>query len=180
MHGFSTRVIVAAGISLMGLTYRPAVADEQLLPLAASGDWIAAAHADSATDPPDVCVAATTDASPVFILRASTDDIEVRFADDSWSLPAAVKGALAVDVGTYHAALDISYNTSSMVMAVITPEQLQAMVAAMDKAGSMTVTAGKAAPITISLNGSNKATTAFLTCAGIRAPGEGGGANPFQ
>jgi len=70
-----------------------------------------------------------------------------------------------IDVGAYHAALDISANTNNMVAAVITPEQLQSMLAAMDKATSMTGTTGKAASTRVPLNGSNRVITAFLTCA---------------
>ena len=67
-----------------------------------------------------------------------------------------------------------------MVAAIISKKTLQSMIAVMDKAASMTVTPGKGAPVVISLNGSNKVTTAFLTCAGIRAKGEGAGADPFK
>jgi hypothetical protein len=151
-----------------------------MIPLAESGDWIAMEHATSITAAPDLCLAMTTDGARAFAFRAGMQDIEIRYSDDSWSLPAGVAGTLAIAVGSYRAALDISDNTSSMVTAVITQDQLQSMISAMDKASSMSVTAGNAAPVTVSLNGSNTATTALLTCAGITAPGEGGGANPFQ
>jgi hypothetical protein len=172
---FATCAIVAAA-----LPNRSGRADEQMIPLAASGDWVAVEHATSITAAPDLCLAMTIDGAKTFALRASTDDIEVRYADQSWSLPAGVSGTLIIEVGSYSATLDISDNTSSMVMATVTPDQLQVLVSAMDKASSMTITAGNASPTTVSLNGSNTATTAFLTCAGITAPGEGGGGNPFQ
>ncbi|MGB8277355.1 MAG: hypothetical protein WCF20_05405 [Methylovirgula sp.] len=151
-----------------------------MIPLAASGNWFAMAHSASVTSPPDTCLAATAASGRMLAFRASTSDIEVRFSDNSWSLPADVAGTLVVDVGAYHVALDISANTNNVVAAVVTPEQLQSMIAAMGKAKSMTVTAGKAAPATMSLSASKTVTTAFLTCAGISAPGEGGGANPFK
>ncbi len=178
---YSTRVlVVAAAIGFLCLTFDRAVADEQLLPLAESGDWIAMEHTDSITSAPDVCFAATSASGRVFAVRAAESDLEVRFSDDSWSLPAGVTGTLAIAVGSYHAAFDISDNTNKMVTAEITLPQLQSLIAAMDKASSMTVTPGKSSPVAVSLNGSNTATTAFLTCAGLTAPGEGGGANPFQ
>ena len=55
------------------------------------------------------------------------------------------------------------------------------LVAAMDKAGSMTVTVGKAGPVTVSLNGSTVVVRAFETCAGIPANTSAPkGANPFN
>jgi len=180
MQKFTQAFAVAAAIGFVCIVSGRAVADEQLLPLSESGDWIAMEHTSSITSAPDVCFAATTASGKAFAIRASETDIEVRFSDDSWSLPAGVTGTLAVAVGSYQAAFDISDNTNDMVIAEVTLPQLQSLIAAMDKAGSMTVTPGKSASIAVSLNGSNTATTAFLTCAGFTAPGEGGGANPFQ
>ncbi len=180
MRHFTKGLTVASGVTLIFLTFRPANADEHMIPLAASGDWVALEHSDSITDPPDLCIAFTGVSGQSFGLRASTDDIEVRFSNDSWSLPSGVNGSLVLNVGSYSATLAISDNTNDMVMATITQDQLQSLVSAMDKADSMTVTAGKGPATAVSLNGSNTATTAFLTCAGINAPGEGGGGNPFQ
>jgi hypothetical protein len=170
-----------AACALAALPCPRARADEQMLPLAASGDWVAVEHSDSETSAPDVCLAMTVPGSGKGLaFRAATSDIEVRLNDESWSLPAQVTGSLVFDVGTYHAVIDITDNTNTMVAAVITSDQLLALIAAMNKAESMTVSAGKAEPTLVSLSGSKTVTTAFLTCAGIRAPGEGGGTNPFQ
>jgi fructose-specific component phosphotransferase system IIB-like protein len=67
-----------------------------------------------------------------------------------------------------------------MVAATVSDAQLLSVVADMNKAGSMSVIAGSAAPIDVSLNGSNTVLTAFLTCANIQAPNLGGGTNPFS
>ncbi|MGH7069145.1 MAG: hypothetical protein ACREFO_03910 [Acetobacteraceae bacterium] len=163
----------AMAIGIAWLIPGRAIADGQVLPLVASGDWAAVEHLPSFNSTPDMCVARTATSGQVFGLRATETDIEVRFSDQSWSLPADVSGSLVLDVGTIKLSLDISDNTNSMVIAEITVTQLQYVISAMDNAGSMTITPGKAAPITVSLNGSNTATTAFLTCAGITAPREG-------
>jgi hypothetical protein len=180
MKRFALVALATCGLGFAALINAAARADERMIPLALSGDWSAVEHHNSMSEPPDFCFAFTSASGQMFGVRASMNDIEVRFSDDSWSLPPDISGTLVVDVGAYNAALDITGNTNDMVIAVVAKDQLQSLIAAMDKADSMTVSAGKAPPTTISLNGSNTATTAFLTCAGITAPGEGGGGNPFQ
>jgi hypothetical protein len=59
------RIISAAGalgwVLSSLLLISPAVADEQMTPLASQGNWIAMSHSASITDPPDVCFAASVD-----------------------------------------------------------------------------------------------------------------------
>jgi hypothetical protein len=180
-------VIIAATCAfmlLMGPIFS-AGADEQMEPLTESGDWMAAQHTASMTSAPDVCIAATTAVSGgsgstvAFALRWSQDDIEIRYEDSGWSLPANEIGQITIEVGSYQNSMPaITYNNDT-VAAILTRDQLEALISAMNKASSMSVIVGKDSPTQVSLNGSNNATTAFLTCAGITAPGEGGGGNPF-
>jgi hypothetical protein len=155
----------------------PAAADEQMTPLAVSGAWMAVAHSDTITDPPDVCLA--IEPSAKFAIRADDTDVEFRLGNDSWSLPAGVTGTLELDVNGHKYAIDISGNTSTMVDAPVADGQLLKIVTDMNTANSMTVIAGTASPVQVSLNGSTTVLTAFLTCAGIQAPNKSG-ANPFQ
>lgn len=170
-------VLVAAVMATLCLP-AAALADEQLTPLAANGDWAAFEHRESMEDPPDFCVA--MDIADHFYIRADSNDLELRYEDDSWSLPANVTGNLKIDVNNDKFVLPISGNTNTMVIAVITQDQLQKIVGDMNNVSSMQLTPGAGQPITLSLNGSNQAVTALLTCANISQPGNTGGANPFQ
>lgn len=173
------RLLIAWATCLATILYAlPAMAQDQMTPLAAQGDWMAMSHSDSFTDPPDVCIAISLDG---FGLRTDDTDNEVRYSDKSWSLPAGVTGTLAIKVNGKTYNLDITSNTDSMVAAEILTDQLQALVGEMNKASSMSVIAGTAAPATISLDGSNTVVAAYLTCANISPPsGETpAGANPF-
>ncbi|OYY04915.1 MAG: hypothetical protein B7Y73_02965, partial [Acidocella sp. 35-58-6] len=67
------RLILAAISSLIMIS--PAIADEQMTPLAEQGNWIAMSHSNSITDPPDMCFAASVDG---FVLRTDNTDNEVR------------------------------------------------------------------------------------------------------
>jgi hypothetical protein len=67
-----------------------------------------------------------------------------------------------------------------MISAVVDTPSIQPMLDAMAKASAMSVTAGKAAPISVSLLGSSKVLNAFRTCAGIAGSAPGAGSNPFQ
>jgi hypothetical protein len=91
-----------------------------------------------------------------------------------------VKGKINVTVGKSQMWFDIGDNTDNMVMAEMGDDSAIELFGAMDKAASMTVSTGKAAPINVSLTGSTKATTAFRTCAGIKSSAAGPGSNPFK
>lgn len=157
-----------------------ALADEQVRPLAISGDWVALSHSESMLAAPDMCLAVQRGENISFVIRADENDVEIRLLDTHWSLPAGVTGKIHISVDKKSYDLDIGDNTSNMVMATISKETLQSLIGAMNNSGSMTVTPGDSAPQIVSLNGSNKVTTAFLTCAGIRAKGEGAGSDPFK
>jgi len=159
---------------------RTAHGNEQIRPLAISGDWIALSHSDSMLAPPDMCLAVQRGESLSFVIRADEDDIEIRLLDTHWSLPSGVSGDIQVNIDNDTYDLTITDNTSNMVIFTISKKTLQSMIAAMNKAASMAVKPGDAAPHVVSLNGSNKVTTAFLTCAGIHAKGEGAGSDPFK
>jgi hypothetical protein len=168
---------IALGLSLFGMQIPAALADEQMTPLAADGDWVAASHSDSMTDPPDVCIAFDENAD--FAFRVDNDDNEIRYGNDNWSLPANVSGTIDITVGTHNYALDIVDNTNTQVTAVITDDQLSAITTDMNTASSMTVKAGSGPATQVSLDGSNQVITAFLTCANKPQPGSTGGTNPF-
>jgi len=143
----------------------PARADEAVHTLVVSGDWVAKEQQDPAAAMQNVCIAFTAAADNGFGLRATADDFELRYSDNSWVLPANVSGNLVIDIGRYHSVFAVTGNTRNTAIATITPARLHILIAAMERAGSMTVTAGVAAPQRISLRGSNRATTAFLSCA---------------
>jgi len=163
---------------ILSLYAASARADEQIIPLAQDGDWAALEHSTSITDPPDVCLAINLNAN--FGIRADNTDIEFRLENHSWALPADITGTIEPDVNGNQYPFPITSNTSTSIAAEVDPDKLLDIVSDMNKASSMTVTAGHAAPEQVSLNGSNTVIAAFLTCANIQAPGEGGGANPFS
>jgi hypothetical protein len=104
----------------------------------------------------------------------------VRVTNDSWTLPANVEGNIAISVGDWKAIFDIDDNTDTMVNAEVPAEVVVPMFAAMDKAGSMSITVGKAKPFPVSLSGSTRATNALRTCAGITGNARTPGSNPFE
>ena len=172
------RLAFIIGLALVGLTTGPALADEQIVPLAESGDWVAMEHKPSMMEPPDVCIAENT--GETVLLRDDGTTLEVRSVDASWSLPNGVQGSLAISVNSNSYSFDIEYNTDSMVSANVDADKVSALLDDMAKAASLKLTVGKDTPISVPLNGSTKALNAFRTCAGIGGGGSGGGSNPFQ
>lgn len=158
-----------------------ASADESLLPIAIQGDWMAVAHRSSEIAPPDVCAATTPVGKGGFVFWTDGTSLEARVLNPSWSLPAGVQGNIDISVKGDDVSLPVSANESTMLSAEIDLDAFHKLVAAMDKAASMTVTVGKAAPVTVSLSGSTVAIRAFETCAGIPASTTApAGANPFK
>jgi hypothetical protein len=157
-------------------------ADEQMQTLAVSGNWVAVAHRADMIAAPDVCGAMTTNPSTgrELLFRMDLDGMQIRVADEKWSLPANVSGDIAVNIGPIAKAFHIDSNTSSMVSAPIPASEVTMIFDAMDKASGMLVKVGNEAPYAVSLAGSTRVTNAFRTCAGISGNAPGGGANPFQ
>lgn len=153
-------------------------ADEQMIPLAESGTWMAFAHKPSIIEAPDMCGA--VESTKHFILRADTSDTEIRISNDAWSLPADVTGNIEVKVGTIDDTFAITYNTDTVVGATVSPDQLVPLLDAIAQETFLTVIAGKAPLIRVPLGGSATALNAFRTCSGISGSAKGGGSNPFQ
>ena len=166
------------GLALAVSCAIPALADEQLIPLAQSGSWAAVEHRPSMTDPPDVCLASVINGA--MALRSDGTTVELRSGNDSWSLPDGVQGSISFTVNGNTYSFDIVSNTDTMVSADVDADKVQPILDDMAKASSLTLTIGKAKPISVSLSGSSKALNAFRTCAGIGRGAAGGGTNPFQ
>ena len=159
-------------------TVATAAADEEIIPLAESGDWAAAAHHTSMTAPPDVCVAMNNEQGVAF--RADAEGVQFRVSNTSWSLPTGVKGSISLEIWKYKKSLDINYNTSDVVGAEFSQDEVLELFTQMDNSSSMAIVVGKAKPFTVSLVGSTKATNAFRTCAGIKSNAPSPGSNPFD
>jgi hypothetical protein len=71
-----------------------------------------------------------------------------------WSLPASVEGSVLIVIGEWNETLAISDNTEDTVSAEVTRAEILTLLTNMDKAATMTVTAGRAKPIPVSLTGS--------------------------
>jgi len=155
-----------------------AVADEGMVPLAQSGDWIAFAHHESMTAPFDVCIAANVEGRLAF--RSDFHGVQIRVTDQTWSLPANVQGSITITVGTFKHQFDINDNTNTMVNAEVPEDVLYPMFDQMEHSGVMFVTVGKSKPAPVSLTGSTKVTNAFRTCAGIKSNAPSPGSNPFN
>jgi hypothetical protein len=164
-------------LSVLSLLAPLALADESMVPLAEGGNWIAFEHKNSMVDAPDMCGATSLDH---LMLRSDNNDIEVRYANDSWSLPNGVSGAIDLKVNGNDYNLPIGYNTNTVVSSIITQDQLEKLAGDMNKSSTLSLTAGSSPTVAISLSGSNAAITAFLTCSGFSQPGNTGGANPFK
>lgn len=158
-----------------------ASAGEDLRPIAAQGDWIAVEHSPSEIAPPDVCAATTRAGEGAFLFWTDGISLQARVLNPSWSLPAGVQGNIGISVPGDDVSLPVTDNQSTMVVAEIGLDAFHQLVAAMDRAGSMEVTVGKAAPVAVSLSGSTVVVRAFETCAGIPANTSAPpGANPFK
>jgi hypothetical protein len=173
------KIHLGAAAALLAIACPPVVhADEQLVPLAQSGEWVAMAHKISITSPPDVCIAFNPMAG--IALREDGDTTQFRVTDKKWSLPTSVQGNVLIVIGDWKLTLTISANTEDSIAANMEQPEIATLLTNMDRAATMAVTVGKAKPIPVSLTGSSKAANAFRTCAGIEGGSGKGGENPFK
>jgi hypothetical protein len=131
-------------------------ADEQIAPLAISGNWVAAAHRASMTAPTDVCI--VENVASCAYLRADADHVELRVENQNWALLTAVQGEISLSISQWKTLLDIGANSNTMVAAIVSSDIIVPMFAAMDNAFVMAATVGKAKPVIVSLAGSTRAT----------------------
>lgn len=164
--------------ALLIATAAPARADEQMIPLAMSGTWMAVAHKASLVAPPDICV--VTDVATGFVLWTNGEEVQLRFVDQKWSLPSYVVGQITVSIADWTAAFDITNNSGTMVIALLDENQRSALLQNMNKGRSMSIKIGKAAPVRVSLEGSRKVTNAWRTCAGLEGGDGTTESNPFK
>jgi hypothetical protein len=172
------RSLRAAVFLAVGVLASPVFAQEQIVPLAVSGQWMAMARKENVVAPPDVCMVVNSSAGVGF--RADRLNVEFRVIDKSWSLPAAVKGSILISLPGYEKEFPIFDNDATMISVLLGRDGAEQLIDVMDKAGTMTVRVGKAAPKSISLAGSTIATNAFRTCARLRGANAGPGTNPFR
>jgi hypothetical protein len=141
------------------ITSQTTRADEQMRPLAISGDWVAMAHQTSMTAPPDMCL--VVNGVSGIAIRAADESVQFRVVNKTWALPTGVAGTIMLTIGDWKTVLDIDDNTDTMVNAELSNESIVPMFTAMDKSSNMSVTVGKAKPVLVSLSGSTRATNAF-------------------
>lgn len=165
-------------IVVIAAYFAPAAAQERIVPIVASGEWVAEMYQPSMTAPPTKCF--VYNGVSGFILRADDGLFEMRVSDRRWSLPFRVSGAIVVKVGNFTLNEQIFANTSNTVSVVLDDADLLRLLSEMDKAGAMTVTVGNAGPFQVSLAGSTRATNAFRTCARLPGADAGPGSNPFR
>lgn len=169
--------LLGLGLSLMAVCGL-ARADEEVVPLAEGGDWVALSHHASMTAGVDVCI--VLNARNDIGFRADRDGMVLRVNNETWALPTSVQGDILLSVGQWKTTLNITFNSATMVDAVISRDVVLPMFGAMDNASVMSVTVGKAKPLSVSLVGSTRATNAFRTCVGIGGNTKSLGANPFE
>ena len=173
------RAMIAA-LTLIAATSVALADDLQPTVEATSGNWVAASFNDG-TDT-KICVAGSADKRLLF--RADANDLEVRTADDSWSLSAGLTGEMKVKVGNVEKVAQMQTFNATTLAGIMQPSDVSQLMDAMDKAPSALVTFGSKKTISVSLMGSTRVMNAFRTCAGVHGfaslgASTGNAASPF-
>lgn len=119
---------------------KPVSADEQLVPLAVSGDWTTFEHRDGITSPKDACVLMNPNSGVAS--RAGSTGMELRITDEKWSLPSGVMGTIQLKVGAATRSFGIAGNTDTAVAAIVSEPDMFEVFDAMVKSSVMLVAAG--------------------------------------
>ncbi|MBY4639645.1 hypothetical protein K6L44_06470 [Gluconacetobacter entanii] len=171
--------------ALIGGILLPAVSfaqDMSIITDVESGNWVALHHSPDQGVRTDICLAASGDEGLLF--RADAHQLEIRTGNPQWSMTVGQQGEMTVNIGAYSHTFQMIAEGASMLTTLVQPEDMKALLDAMDNAGQVTLKYGQKTTRVVSLAGSTKALNQFRSCVesnGFADVGKAAGSNasPF-
>ncbi|WP_257997651.1 hypothetical protein [Komagataeibacter saccharivorans] len=147
-----------------------------------AGGWVAIHHTPDAGVHTDLCIAGSE--SEILMFRADADSLQVRSADDHWTLGTGQKGDMTVTVGAYSTVFHMQANDATTLVADITPANLTTLLNAMAHTHMAVVKFGDHTTLSVNLAGSVPVLDRFRGCAETQhfadlGQGAGQKASPF-
>ncbi|WP_241503034.1 hypothetical protein [Komagataeibacter melaceti] len=128
-----------------------------------AGGWVAIHHTPDAGVHTDLCIAGSE--SEILMFRADADSLQVRSADDHWTLATGEKGDMTVTVGAYTRVFHMQANDATTLAADIKPADLTGLLDAMARNHVAVVKFGDHTTLSVGLSGSVPVLDRFRGCA---------------
>ncbi|KON64207.1 hypothetical protein KOEU_22760 [Komagataeibacter europaeus] len=147
-----------------------------------AGGWVAIHHTPDAGVHTDLCIAGSE--SEILMFRADADSLQVRSADDHWTLANGEKGDMTVTVGAYTRVFHMQANDATTLAADIHADDLTRLLDAMATSHVALVKFGDRTTLSVNLAGSIPVLDRFRGCAETQhfanlGQGAGQKASPF-
>nr|WP_255673913.1 hypothetical protein [Komagataeibacter sp. FNDCF1] len=147
-----------------------------------AGGWVAIHHTPDSGVHTDLCIAGSE--SEILMFRADADSLQVRSADDHWTLASGQKGDMTVTVGAYTRVFHMQANDATTLSADIPATELTTLLNAMAGAHMAVVKYGDRTTLSVNLVGSIPVLDRFRGCAETQhfadlGQGAGQKASPF-
>nr|WP_254455529.1 hypothetical protein [Komagataeibacter melomenusus] len=127
------------------------------------GGWVAIHHTPDAGVHTDLCIAGSE--SEILMFRADADSLQVRSADDHWTLANGEKGDMTVTVGAYTHVFHMQANDATTLMASLSAADMTGLLDAMARQHLAVVRFGNQPPLSVNLAGSVPVLDRFRGCA---------------
>lgn len=147
-----------------------------------AGGWVAIHHTPDSGVHTDLCIAGSE--SEILMFRADADSLQVRSADDHWTLATGQKGDMTVTVGAYTHVFHMQANDATTLAADIAPGELTTLLNAMAGTHMAFVKFGDRTTLSVNLVGSIPVLDRFRGCVETQhfadlGQGAGQKASPF-
>ena len=144
--------------------------------------WVAIHHSPDHGLHTDLCIAGAE--SEVLMLRADADSLQMRSADDHWTLTPGSKGDMTVRIGAYQHVFHMQANDATTLSVDLKPQEMAVLLNGMERGQQASVEYGSRTVVDVALGGSAPVLDRFRGCAETnhfadlgRAPGNR--ASPF-
>lgn len=127
------------------------------------GGWVAIHHTPDAGVHTDLCIAGSE--SEILMFRADADSLQVRSADDHWTLANGEKGDMTVTVGAYTHVFHMQANDATTLAATMPAADMTSLLDAMAHQHLAVVRFGDHPPLSVNLAGSVPVLDRFRGCA---------------
>jgi len=144
--------------------------------------WVAIHHSPDHGLHTDLCIAGAE--NEVLMLRADADSLQMRSADDHWTLTPGSTGDMTVRIGAYQHVFHMQANDATTLSVDLKPQEMTDLLNGMERGQRASVEYGSRTVVDVALGGSAPVLDRFRGCAETNhfadlghAPGNR--ANPF-
>ncbi|MBV1835233.1 hypothetical protein [Novacetimonas pomaceti] len=125
--------------------------------------WVAIHHSPDHGLHTDLCIAGAE--NEVLMVRADADSLQLRSADDHWTLTPGSKGDMTVRIGAYQHVFHMQANDATTLSVDLKPKEMAALLDGMEQGQNASVEYGSRTVVNMALTGSAPVLDRFRGCA---------------